>query len=73
MIGKPYLRKKGKKWIIENKVDGKTKYIMTLPPLAEIIRRHQDEKEIASLFDKETDSKHSVNINYANKPSEEEE
>ncbi len=35
--GKPYLRKKKDKWIIERKIEGKTKYIMTLPSLNEII------------------------------------
>lgn len=66
MKGQPYLRKKGKKWIIEKKVDGKTKYIMTLPPLQEIIRRHADYKEIASQFDKGTQIKGAVNLYYAN-------
>lgn len=37
MIGDPYLRRKENKWIIEQKIEGKTKYIMTLPPLKEII------------------------------------
>jgi hypothetical protein len=31
MEGRIYIRKKGKKFIIEQKVDGKTKYLKTLP------------------------------------------
>ena len=34
----PYLRRKIDKWIIEEKVNGKTHYIMTLPPLEDIIK-----------------------------------
>jgi hypothetical protein len=34
----PYLRRKLDKWVIEEKVEGKTVYIMTLPPLEDIIK-----------------------------------
>ena len=30
-ITEPYIRKKGEKFIIEQKIDGKTKYLKTLP------------------------------------------
>lgn len=36
-MGDPYLRKKENKWIIEQKIGGKTHYIMTLPPLLLLI------------------------------------
>lgn len=36
-MGEPYLRKKNDKWIIEQKIDGKTKYLVTLPPIEEVL------------------------------------
>lgn len=38
MTGEPYIRKKGNKWIIERKEDGKTIYLMTLPPIPELLK-----------------------------------
>jgi len=73
MKGQPYLRKKGKKWIIEQKVEGKTKYIMTLPSLEEIIKRHAEKKEIASNINTQTQNKGSANYHNAKLPSEKEE
>jgi len=64
--GQPYLRKKGKKWIIEKIVEGKTKYIMTLPPLEEIIIRHRESKQNPSSINTQTKMKDSVNNHYAN-------
>ncbi len=61
MKGQPYLRKKGKKWIIEKIVEGKTKYIMTLPPLQEIINRHSKSKQIPSRINTQTKNKGTVN------------
>lgn len=37
MIGQPYIRKKGKSFVIERKVDGKTEYIKTLPGVRDIL------------------------------------
>lgn len=37
MKGEPYIRKKGNKFIIEQKLDGKTKYIVTLPPMKKLM------------------------------------
>lgn len=70
MKGQPYLRRKGKKWIIEKIVEGKTKYIMTLPPLEEIINRHKESKQNPSSIDTQTKSKDSVNNNYPNLSNE---
>lgn len=54
MKSEPYLRKKGNKFIIEQKVDGKTKYIMTLPHLQTIIQTFYGE---ASSFYEGIESK----------------
>jgi len=35
--GQPYIRKKGKGFVIERKVGGRTEYIKTLPPIKEIL------------------------------------
>lgn len=37
MKGLPYLRKKGDRFVIERKVDGKTQYIKTLPNVRELL------------------------------------
>lgn len=47
MIGDPYIRKKGNKFIIEQKIDGKTKYIMTLPSVHILINTFRSHKEDA--------------------------
>lgn len=74
MKGQPYLRKKetkkGKKWIIEKIVDGKTKYIMTLPPLQEIINRHTELKQKPSRVNEQTKIKGAFNNHSANLSSE---
>jgi len=63
-MNQPYLRRKGKKWIIEKIEEGKTKYIMTLPPLQEIINRHGNLGQKPSRVDTQTKSKSSLKDNY---------
>ena len=45
----PYIRKKNDKWIIEKKVQGKTVYLMTLPPVEVLLQILASEKASFSL------------------------
>lgn len=39
MIGEPYIRKKGKDYIIERKVNGKTEYLSKLPDAKTLLEK----------------------------------
>lgn len=60
----PYLRKKGNKWIIEKKTDGKTIYIKTLDInlYLELTKRHDEASQKEAKNDEKTADKFAYSL-----------